>query len=199
MSINYPTENIKAITEFLFIEQDITELEKANIVLVLCNDNIGGIAQKIHELFCAHLIDQTTTIIISGATGSLNKDKEKESVRVKERLTSEYGYPSSLFILDEHATNIYENLYNCKKIIGNFNAGDRLIIIGAAFALRRIKLCASALDYPLDNMQYIGTVDVHTKNIGKDCWWQNEEAKLRVYQELERIGKYLIKGDLDIK
>ena len=104
-----------------------------------------------------------------------------------------------MFILEKNATNIYENLYFSKKLINDMDKYNNILIIGAAFALRRIKLCASGMNYPLDKMQYVGTVNTEKQNCGKDNWWQNESARLRVYQELERIGKYLVKGDLDIK
>lgn len=34
------TENIKAITDFLFIENDFKELKYSDLVIILCNNNI---------------------------------------------------------------------------------------------------------------------------------------------------------------
>lgn len=124
---------------------------------------------------------------------------EKECILVQNVLVEKYGYDKKMFVLEENATNIYENLYFSKKIIGDMNKYNNILIIGAAFALRRVKLCASGMDYPLDKIQFVGTVNPEKINCGKDNWWKTEAARIRVYQELERIGKYLVKGNLNIK
>ena len=193
------TENIKAITNFLFIEDDFESLKFADLVIILCNNNINGIAKEFNNLYKSKLISDETTVIISGNHGALDDFDEKECILVCDKLVKDYGYNNNLFILEEKATNIYENLLFSKNLIKNINDYNNIIIIGAAFALRRIKMCASKLEYPLDKIQFVGTVDTEKRNIGKDNWWKNDEAKIRVYQELERIGKYLVKGDLDIK
>ena len=193
------TENIKAITDFLFIEDDFKELKYSDLVIVLCNNNINGITKKVDDLFKNNIIDTNSLIVISGNHGALDDFDEKECILVQNVLVEKYGYDKKMFVLEENATNIYENLYFSKKIIGDMNKYNNILIIGAAFALRRVKLCASGMDYPLDKIQFVGTVNPEKINCGKDNWWKTEAARIRVYQELERIGKYLVKGDLDIK
>ena len=194
----YPSESVKAITEFLFIEDDIKELKKSDLVLVLCNDNISGICSLINNLFINNIISKKSKIVISGATGSLNKKKEKECIRVKEMLIKDYYFNEEIFILEDKATNIYENLYFINNIIKNFDNYKNILVIGASFALRRIKLCANKLNYPIEKIQFVGAADIIGRNIDKNTWWQNEKSKKRIYEEIERIGKYLVKGDLDI-
>lgn len=197
MCINYPTENIKSISEFLFIEDDFNSLKHADLVIILCNNNIASIAETFDYLVKNDLISFTGKIVISGNVGSLDKFEEKECIRVKNELVYKYGFSEELFTLEDKSTNIYENLLYSKELISDFNSYQNIIIIGAAFALRRIKLCATKLKYPLNKIQYVGIKD--SRGISKDCWWLHEAAKIRVYQELERIGKYLVKGDLDIE
>ncbi len=187
-------KDIKAITDFLFIEDDINDIKKSDLVLVLCNDNIDKICELIDKVISMN--KATGKIIISGCSGALDKDKDKECYRVCNMLCDKYGYDKNMFILENNAKNIYENLLYSQKYILNYNVNN-IIVIGAAFALRRIQLCARKLGYPVDKMQYLGIVG--ERNIGKDTWWKSDVAKERVYAELERIGKYLIKGDLDIK
>ena len=151
------------------------------------------------DLFKREVIDNNTLVVISGNRGSLDNFEGRECDNVYNILVNEYNYNSNMFVLEKDATNIYENLVFSKKIIKDFNKYNNILIMGAAFALRRIKMCASKLDYPLNKIQYIGTVNKEGRNCGKYNWWMSEDAKIRVYQELERIGKYLIKGDLDIK
>ena len=193
------TENIRAITNFLFIEDDFKKLNYSDLVIILCNNNINGIAKKVDDLFKNSIINDKSLIIISGNHGVLDEFDEKECILVQNVLVKKYGYDKNMFVLEENATNIYENLYFSKKIVKNINKYNNILIIGAAFALRRIKLCASGMDYPLEKIQFVGTVNTEKRNCGKDNWWKTEAARIRVYQELERIGKYLVKGDLNIK
>ena len=186
--------DIKAITDFLFIEDELEDIKKSDLVLVLCNDSIKDICEKIH-----YLIEKgkaSGKIIISGCSGILDQDKDKECYRVCNMLCDEYGYERSRFILEVNAKNIYENLAFSKKYVLDEDVNN-IVVIGAAFALRRIKLTANKLGYPTNKMQFVGTID--ERKISKDSWWKTDVAKERVYAEIERIGKYLIKGDLDIK
>lgn len=193
------TENIRALTRFLFIEDDIQKLKPTDLVIILCNDNVDGIAKKFDELFKQNIINNDSLVVISGDHGALDDFDEKECVFVQKLLVEKYGYDKNMFVLEERATNIYENLYFTKKIVKDMDKYNNILIIGAAFALRRTKLCASGLDYPLEKISFVGTVNAAKRNCGKDSWWKTEAARIRVYQELERIGKYLVKGDLDIK
>lgn len=193
------TENIKAITNFLFIEDELEKLKSSDLVIILCNNNITGIAEQFDRLFKNNVINNDSLVVISGNHGALDDFDEKECILVQNVLVEKYGYDKNMFVLEGEATNIYENLYFSKKIIKDFGKYNNIIIMGAAFALRRIKLCASGMDYPIEKMQYVGTVNKEKRVCGKNNWWQTEEARIRVFQELERIGKYLVKGDLDIK
>lgn len=193
------TENIKAITNFLFIEDDFNKLRMADLVIILCNNNINGIAEKVDSLFKKNIINRNSLIIISGNHGVKNEFQQEECILVQNILVDKYGYNKKIFVLEKESTNIYENLLYSKRLVDDINKYDNILIIGAAFALRRIKLCASGMDYPVDKIQFVGTVNKERRNCGKDNWWKTEPARVRVYQELERIGKYLVKGDLDIK
>ena len=94
------SENIKAISDFLFIENDFDEIKKANLVVVLCNNNISGLAELIDKLFKSQKIDNSTKIILSGASGKLDEGLEKEAIRLSDMLDFEYGYNKNLFTLE---------------------------------------------------------------------------------------------------
>ena len=191
------TESIKAITDFLFIEDNIDEITKSDLLIVLCNNMMSDMANKIDYLFKNNKIDENTKIILSGAKGPLDMHLEKECIRLLEILNHDYGYDKNLFILEEDATNIYENLLYSKRYLDSFDKYNNIILMGSAFALRRVKMCASHLGYPINKIKFVGTVG--PRNVGKDTWYKSDIAKERVFEELERIGKYLSKGDLDIK
>lgn len=193
--MDYPNENIKAITEFLFIEEDINAIKKSDLLIILCNNAVKELAEAYDKLYEKEIIGKETDVIISGNCGSLDQNEDKECFRVFDNIKNK----NSNFIFEEEATNIYENLLFSKKKLENIDKYTNIIFIGNSFALRRIKLCAVRLGYPIDKIHYVGVTQKEGRNIGKDTWWNNPTSKQRVYAELERIGKYLIKGDLDIE
>ena len=66
------TENIKAITDFLFIENELEDLGKCDLLVVLCNNNIKGISEKIDTLYKMGILDESSSVVISGNRGSLD-------------------------------------------------------------------------------------------------------------------------------
>ena len=193
------TENLEAITKFLFIEEDIDTLKKSDLLIILCNNNLKGITNKFEELYKNGKIDDNTKVIVSGNRGPLDDFEGKECDVIYNILVNERGYNPKMFILEGNATNIRENLLFSKDMAGDLNKYNNILVQGASFALRRIKMCSSKLDYPLNKVQFVGMGDFEERGCEKDKWWINDEARIRVFQEIERIGKYLVKGDLDIK
>lgn len=201
MKIQYPSETIKAITEFLFIEKNISELMPSNLVLVLGNDFIDGTAKEILRLYQAKIITSDAKVILSGATGSLNAGKQAECDRLYTSITEKFHMPHELLIKERQATNAYQNFLYSKQIVqelGGFSCFSKILCIGKAFLLRRASMYAAKLEYPVEKMQYFGTVDSEGRNIGKDTWWKNEAAIERVLAEIKRIGEYGLKGDLSV-
>lgn len=201
MTIEYPSKTIQAITEFLFIEQSVEDLRPSDLVLVLGNDFIDGTAKGICDLYHAGNITSDAKIILSGATGTLNAGKQPECDRLYASVTGKYHMPPSLFIKENRATNAYQNFFYSKETImelGGFDSFRHILCVGKAFLLRRASMYAAKLEYPMDKMQYFGTVDSEGRNIGKTTWWKSNAAVERVLAEIERIGKYGLKGDLSI-
>ncbi len=206
--IEYPNETIRAISDFLFVETPISELGQCDLIIVLGNDQIDGTMKEVKKLLDVGVINNSSKIILSGATGSLNHGKEKECIRLFRTGVEKYSIPPELMILEPEATNTYQNLEYTKRMIEtdsdtfplkcNLNCYERILFIGKAFMMRRVEMTARRLGYPMDKLAYYGTVDREGKNIGKDCWWQSEAAIIRVFGELERIGKYAAGGDLRI-
>ncbi len=201
MTIEYPSETIKAITEFLFIEQRMENLKSSELVLVLGNDFIDGTAEQIYNLYHSGSIAPHAKIILSGATGALNAGKQPECDRLHASATEKFHMPPELFIKERQAANAYQNFLYSKQIIqdlGGFDCFSQILCIGKAFLLRRASMYAAKLEYPVEKMQYFGTVDTEGRNIGKDTWWRSEAAIERVLAEIKRIGEYGLQGDLSI-
>lgn len=201
MSAQYPSETIKAITDFLFIGANEDDLNPSDLVLVLGNDYIDGTIDVINRLYQKGTIKRDAKIILSGATGSLNAGKALECDRLYECAVEKFQMPPELFIKESQATNAFLNFQYSRDIInslGGFEMFRSVLCIGKAFLMRRASMYAAKLAYPSDKMQYFGTVDVAGRNIGPDCWWENQISIERVLAEIKRIGEYGISGDLSI-
>lgn len=202
MLTSYPSDSIKAITEFLFLETPYDEIEPSDLVLVLGNDMIDGTMAEVKKLLDDGKIKADAIVLLSGATGTLNEGKEKECIRLFHSGTEHYGIPAKQFVLEDRAKNAFQNFLYSEELIqtlGGFSRFEKILCIGKAFLLRRASMYAAKLGYPLEKMQYYGTVDREGRNIGKDCWWKNPRAVERVLAEIKRIGEYGLAGDLSIQ
>lgn len=198
---NYPSKTIEAITDFLFIGQDKSEISDINLVIVLGNNMIEETVKSVYELFSEGRILPDSPIILSGATGSLNAGEDLECNKMFECAVNEYKMNPKLFIKESRAKNACQNFEFSKEIIekiGGFDRFDNILCIGNAFLLRRASMYASRFNYPNNKMKYFGVVDTKGRNIGKSTWWLKEESINRVLAEIERIGKYYSSGDLSV-
>ncbi len=201
MAEQYPSETIRAITDFLFIGTDECELHPSDLVLVLGNDYIDGTMETVCKLYQSGKIKWDAKVILSGATGSLNAGKALECDRLYESAVEKFKMPPELFIKEPQATNAYLNFLYSKEIIedlGGFEKFCSILCIGKAFLMRRASMYAAKLSYPSEKMQYLGTVDAKGRNIGPDTWWKSQVSIERVLGEIKRIGEYGISGDLSI-
>lgn len=190
----YPNDLIRIITELCFCETDDDKRRKYDLIVVFGNNcpeiTIDVITQKIIK---KGLFLPTGKIILSGATGSKNKGKEKEAYSMYKYATA-MGLDPSWFILEDQATNCKENItYSKQKIteLGGFDRFESILFVGMAFMLRRTQMCAQRFGYPVSKIQYLGVVNSEGLNISADHWWEaSSEAKNRVMAEVMRIGDY---------
>lgn len=195
------SKTIMDITQFLFIGKTKEELVPSDLVLVLGNDYIDGTIAEVYDLCKIGKITSNAKIILSGATGALDADKDLECERLYRCAVEKYGMQKGRFIKESAAKNACQNFEFSKCIIedlGGWNKFNRILCIGKAFLLRRASMYAAKFGYPEEKMQYYGTVDTEGRNIGPETWWQSDEAIIRVMAEIERIGKYYSTGDLSI-
>jgi Uncharacterized conserved protein len=197
----YPSEVIEIITDLLFIGQPIEKLPAVDLILVFGSDFIKGTVDAIEEIISQKKLSENGKIVFSGATGSLNAGKESEALRMAAEIKERHIINENRILTECNATNAYQNLEFSKTLIennGGFEQYDKILFVGKAFMLRRTQMCAKRLGYPMGKIYYHGLVDYTARNIAPDNWWIREDARKRVMEEVERIGKYSAKGDLDI-
>ena len=199
-NIIFPSDAVEAITNLIFIETPLTSLMPSDLIIVFGSEFIEGTINELKRIMDKGLFIQTGRVVLSGATGSLNAGKESEAHRMFEEAIR-VGLNPDVIIVEDRATNALENIiFSKEKIdeIGGFDQFNSILFLGKAFMLRRAQMSAMAQHYPMNKIQYYGLVDKNGRNIAADSWWKQEESRIRVLQEVERIGKYSAKGDIEI-
>lgn len=189
--------NVEAITELLFIGEEECNLGVFDCVIVLGNDDTKGTVSAIIDLARKGHFRDDTIIVLSGKRGSLNQDSLKTEAQsmYDELVLKGLKYECKL---EEKATNTLENFKYVKEIV-DISSYKKILVVGKAFVLRRALMSALACGYDEETLTFFGTVDKEGKNIDKDNWYASPEARKRVFEELERIGKYSAQGDLFLK
>lgn len=197
----YPSENIKAVTEFIFIGKPAEKLVPSDLVIVLGNHIMDIMMGEVADLYRTGKITKDATIILSGANGDMTAGQPPECDQMYEAAVQKYGMPETLFVKEPKATNAYLNMVYAKEIIdenGGMEAFSRILVVGNSFLLRRVSLYAAKLGFPAERLQYFGVWDKEGRNIGPDSWWKSEVAVNRVMAEVERIGKYYQDGNMSV-
>ncbi len=186
---------INAITQLLFVPDSIPD--RADVCIVLGNDYIDTM-KSAKLVYDKGICDK---FILTGHSARM--DKEPECDRFFRR-GIELGIPPRNMLLENRATNSYQNLQFSGQIIkerlGGFENCSKILFIAKAFVTRRIEMTAKKL-YPefVQTFFYSTSDDTETgKNIREDNWWKNDAARKRVLEEVERIAKYTLKGDLEL-
>lgn len=199
--MTYPSPNIKAITDFIFIGEPAERLAPSDLVIVLGNHIIDIMMGEVADLYRTGKITPDATIILTGANGDMTANQAPECDQMLDAAVNKYHMPAELFTKEPKATNAYLNMVYSREIIeekGGFEAFSHILCVGNSFLLRRISLYAAKLGFPAERMQYFGVWDKNGRNIGPDSWWQSEVAVQRVMAEVERIGKYYKDGNMSI-
>lgn len=199
--MTYPSPNIKAITDFIFIGEPAERLAPSDLVIVLGNHIIELMMGEVADLYAQGKIMKNATIILTGANGDMTAEQALECDQMYEAAVQKYGMPKELFLKEPKATNAYLNMVYAKEIIeeqGGMEAFGHMLVVGNSFLLRRISLYAARLGFPAERLQYYGVWDKAGRNIGPDSWWKSEVAINRVMAEVERIGKYYKDGNMSV-
>lgn len=199
--MEYPSQNIKAVTEFIFLGQEEQELYPSDLVIVLGNHIMDIMMGEVAGLYERGKISKDAKIILSGANGDLTAGQDTECEQMYRIATETFRMPRHMFLKEDKASNAYENMALSAELIeknGGFGAFRKILCVGNSFLLRRASLYAAGLGYPMDKLQYYGVWDRDGRNIGPDSWWKSEVSRNRVMAEVERIGKYYATGNMSL-
>lgn len=184
-------DTIEKINELLFINKKEEELTKYDIVIVCGNDYLDETVSSLVLLVQKGIIVPHAQVILSGNKRGFTKDLLCTEAEELEHRLSKYSLPVHYF-LEKEALNIKENLSYSLPFIQDIDGCKRILIIGKAFVSRRIWMSAKALGYPMEKVDIYGTYTF----IREENWFLNEEAEIRILEELKRISDYTLKGDL---
>ena len=186
-------DTIKRINDLLFMNKKEEELAKYDLVIVCRNDYFDETVSSIVQLEQKGMIEPYADVILSGNKRGFTSNLEHTEAEELEKRLAKYFLPLHL-ILEKDALNIKENLAYSLNYIDKIDHYKRILIIGKAFVSRRIWMTAKALLYPMNKVDIYG---IYTF-IKEEDWFLNEEARIRVLEELRRISDYTLKGDLSL-
>lgn len=181
---------IQAISDFLFLPANP---KKADLMFVFGHSYLSVI-DEVKKLYDKK---HSNRILITGHSKGKLKDNEAERF-LKRGLG--LGIPKKVFLLEKKATNTKENILFSKSIIEKkigFNNIKTILFVCKAFHARRVLMTAKKF-FPI-NIKFCFYPVIDKRNIRKNNWWKNNIAKIRVLEEVERIAKYTLKGDLSIE
>ncbi|MFA6428104.1 MAG: YdcF family protein [Candidatus Buchananbacteria bacterium] len=182
---------IEAITKFIFLES--SKIKKVDLIFVFGSSYLTTM-DEVKKLYNKKVANK---ILITGH--SKGKLKEIEADRFYNK-GLELGIVPEVFLLEKEATNTKENIINSRPLIERsigFKNIKKIMFVCKAFHTRRVLMTAKKF-FP-SNIKYYFCPVIDERNIKKENWWQNKEAKTRVLEELRRIAEYTLKGDLSLE
>lgn len=182
---------ISAINQLLFIEDTP---QQADLIFALGSREMEVIKKAV-ELYQQK---PAPFLLISGGTHDINIHTTKEAEIFKD-FAMQQGIPEERIITEAAATNTKENFVFTKALVEatiGFQNVHKVILVGKNFHARRSIMTAKQW-WP-DHIKYLFVPIVDQRNIQPNNWWLNEIARLRVLDEVRRIGEYASKEDINL-
>lgn len=180
-------KEIEKITKYIFLKSNP---QKADLALVFGTRHLEAI-DKVYELYQNKFINK---ILISGGVNRVNS--KNEALEMNKKLIKS-GVNQNDIILENKSKNSLENVLFSKKIIDKkfgFDNIKKIIAVAKHYHSRRA-LMTLKKHFP-ENIELI-PVTYEIYGFTKDNWFENKVGKEKVSNELEKISKYLDKGDIE--
>jgi uncharacterized SAM-binding protein YcdF (DUF218 family) len=180
-------QGIKAITEFIFPE----DKPKTKSVVIVLGTYRPEIPRKAFSLYKQGL----AKLIIT--TGGVKKDEQDlcEAEFQKDYLVKK-GVPQEIIFAENTSTNTKENAENTYELIKkNKISSKNIILVSKTYHARRLYMTFRKV-FPQSNISLVTTTD--ERQITRSNWYKTKEKREKVMEEVEKIGKYYLQGDLEI-
>lgn len=181
---------IDSITSLLFIE---SQIEPVDLIFVFGNDW----TETMDEVSKLYFNNISETILITGNSAK-GGAVDSEAIKFKSKGIS-LGIPESAIITETQATNTKENMVFSMGLIDEAIGLDKIkkiLFVCKTFHTRRVLMTARNFLPPSIEFSFLPMID--ERKIEKHNWWTDELATKRVLEEIQRIAKYSLKGDLSI-
>jgi len=174
----------KVICNFIFISDKPV---KADLIIVPGSSH-KELPLKAIELYLKRF---SRKIIFTG--GYNNKLGQIESEFGKKMAISRGVKPEDI-ITESVSSNTKENAREAFNQINEYKLPSKtILLISKSYHARRLKMTFAKV-FKKSHLLIIPVND--NLNISRENWWKDEEKKAKIYEEIKKIVKYFIKGDL---
>lgn len=184
--------NIKDITDFIFLGKDIEELTHYDLLIINADWAEEQLAKDMKLMLDRNVIDKDTLFIICESHQPANG---RSSANVLIEYLKREGLTNKIIVSDKYISNP-EILKNIDKLV-DINKYNRILRIAKDFVARRWYMNAKKYNFPIDKCDFYGVVD--NRNISKNDWYKSEVGINQVMGEFINIGEQTINNELSIK
>ena len=180
-------QSIKIITKFIFVGHKPT---KKGLLIVPGTHRVN-IISKAFEIYKLGLAENIIT------TGGVFKNNQPlcESEFQKKYLI-EKCVSKDIIYSENKSTNTKENAEFALKIAKKLNLNTkRIILVSKTYHARRMLMTYKKV-FPNSKIEIVPITD--DRNITPENWYKSKKKRDKIFEEIEKIGKYFRKGDLAI-
>jgi uncharacterized SAM-binding protein YcdF (DUF218 family) len=178
--------NIEAITDLIFVSD---KLSKSDVIISPGTFRID-IIKKVLEIYNAGYAKYIIT------TGGVKNDQGITESEFQKQYLIDNGVSPEVVFNETKSTNTKENaVYAREELDKNEIDCKKVILVSKTYHARRILMTfvPSFL-----NTEILISPVIDDRNITKSNWYKDKEKTEKILEEVEKIGKYFLKGDLSL-
>lgn len=176
---------IGSITKFIFVED---RPQRADLIVV-AGSGSTRVAKESLKLYKQGFANK---IIF---TGGFNEKLGKRESEFMADIAVRDGVDRKDIYLEKKSTNTKENAIESLRLVKASKLKHKIIIVvGKPYHALRLKMTFAKV-FPKSK---ILVAPSKYDSLSKKNWWKTEWGRWRVFAEVEKIGKYYIKGDLEV-
>ena len=178
--------NIKAITDFIFLSD---KPKKADLIIV------SGTYQK-------QIIEKAYKVYREGfaqyimTTGYNQEGYEQTEAEFQKKYLVSKGVPEDVIYCENESSNTKENAQFSYQLVRRLKLKyGKIILVCKSYHSRRIYMTFKRF-YKRSHIIVCPAID--DRNTTPSNWYRHKTKRERVLEEVEKIGKYFLKGDLGV-